>query len=350
MTTVEWMTQMRRVTLNDVSAHAGVSRATASLVVRGSSKISTQTAAKVRLAMDELGYVYDRGAANMRQAHSMTLGLVMTDLGNPFFSELTMALEQYVHDRKYTLIIGYTRDDVERQQATLSAMVERRVDGIFLMPAASSTKSALKVLEANKVPTVLFARHLDGEQHYVGVDNVAAGRLMAGHLRAIGVKNAVLLGGPEFSSARAERISGLHAGADGHFKLDLQNSAFSATSTSAGIGAVQNLLDGGQIPDCIIAYSDVIAVGVMAGLRERGFEPGRAIAVVSFDDIQMAEHQVPPLTSIATHAAKVGTACAEQLLKLIAGDDDLERHVLIEPSLRVRASTGLWNSRQEISK
>src|SRR5690554_3969981 len=118
---------MSRVTLKDVSTRAGVSRSTASLVLRGSDRISPATRGRVRAAREELGYVYDRAAANLRQSRPMTVGLVMADLRNPFFAELTMAAEHELHEAGYTLFIGYSRDDAARQDEIISALVERRV-------------------------------------------------------------------------------------------------------------------------------------------------------------------------------------------------------------------------------
>jgi LacI family transcriptional regulator len=126
---------VKKVTLNDVSRAAGVSRSTASLVLRGSPRIPEATSDRVRLAMAELGYVYNRHAANMRRSESMTLGLIVTDIRNPYFAGLTMTIEEAAHEAGYTLFVGYSRDDVERQYLQLETMVQQQVDGIFLLPA-----------------------------------------------------------------------------------------------------------------------------------------------------------------------------------------------------------------------
>lgn len=336
---------MPRVTLLDVSRRAGVSRATASLVVRESSRVAPATAEKVRAAMAELGYVYDRAAANLRQSRSMTLGLVMTDLSNPFFAELTMAFEHDVHEQGYTLFIGYTRDDLDRQARTLSAMVERRVDGICLLPSLGTTESSLAPLDAQQVPCVLFTRHLGGGRPYVGADNVAAGRMLGEHLRSIGVRHAAFIGGQDTSSRR-ERIEGLLAGAGQEMRIDLPP-IYAPSSTVGGAEAVGQLLDTGVLPDAVVAYNDVIAMGVNVALWERGLEPGRSIALAGFDDIRIAAGQVPGLTTVATCSEEVGRTCAELLLDHISSEPSVPRTVLEEPELRIRASTGLWRPRTE---
>lgn len=340
---------MPRVTLNDVSARAGVSRSTASLVLRGSSKISAATQERVRAAIEELGYIYDRTAANLRQSRTMTVGLVMTDLRNPFFAELTMAAEHELHEAGYTLFIGYSRDDAARQEEIVSAMVERRVDGLTYLPAVGTDRTLVDRLARQHVPAVPFARHLDGGVGgYVGPDNVTAGRLLGAHLQTIGIRDAVFLGGAPHSSAYAERLSGLRDGAGPEVSVEAHTSTLSEPTSAAGVALVSDLLDSGLLPECIVAYNDIMAIGVSAGLRARGFEPGKDIAVAGFDDIEAAAQQVPALTSVATHAEEVGAACARALLGLI--DETPDGHaspVLITPHLRVRASTGSWRPRRE---
>lgn len=337
---------MARTTLADVGALAGVSRSTASLVLRGSPRISDETAQRVRDAMEELGYVYDRSAANLRHARSMTLGLVMNDLRNPFLADLAVVFERSVRRAGYTVFIGYSGDDLDDQQQMLSAMVEHRIDGCLLMPAAGTQRESLKVLDSHETPYVLFARHLGGDEPYIGPDNFEAGRLLGLHLHTIGVKEAVFLGGPTPSSARAERIGGLREGGGPTMRLIDGGPSETTVTSASGSDAVAKLLGRGTIPDCIVAYNDIIAVGVNYELRLRGFEPGRDVAVASFDDIWVASQQVPPLTSVSTHAEEVGRASAEELLAQIERPQRNGQN-LITPSLQVRASTGAWRSREE---
>lgn len=338
---------MARVTLDDVAKRAGVSRSTVSLVLRGNSRISPATASKVRAAMKDLDYVYDRAAANLRQSQTMTVALILTEVGNPFFAELTMAIEGVLREAGYTLFIGYSRDETQVQEQLLAAMIERRVDGVLLLPAAGTTAEDLTVLSRYNIPWTLLTRHLGTlDDRYIGPNNYEAGRLLGTHLRTIGVEDVVLLGGPAQSSARPERLAGLVASSDGSFAIEESSQEiYSATSSAAGSDALAQLLGRGSLPDCIVAYNDIIAVGVLDGLRQRGFQPGSEVAVASFDDIEFAAQQVPPLTSVATHADEVGQASAERILSMLAGTPP-DAPVLITPTLQVRSSTGAWRPRR----
>lgn len=339
---------MKKVTLDDVSRAAGVSRSTASLVLRESPKIPEATADRVRLAMAELGYVYNRHAANMRRSESMTLGLIVTDIRNPYFAGLTMTIEEAAHEAGYTLFVGYSRDDVERQYLQLESMVQQQVDGIFLLPATESELVPVcGIVDRSAVPVLQIARFFSEELDYVGPDNIAAGQQLARHLSSLGATSAVLIGGPEHSSARIERIKGLESGFTGSSVVfDASLSAATTTNNAAG-GAegVARVLDQGIWPDCIIAYSDAVALGIYAELRRRNLEPGRDVSVASFDDIAMAELLLPPLTSVSTYPELIGRKAAELLLNRIR-DSSLEpQRAVIEPALKVRASTALWRPR-----
>jgi len=297
--------------------------------------------------MTDLGYVYNRHAATMRRSESMTLGLLVTDIRNPYFAGLTMAIEEAAHDAGYTLLVGYSRDDARRQGVQLDSMVQQQVDGIFLLPAESSELAPIcAIIDRSAVPVVQLARYFSDQLDYVGPDNVLAAALLAGHAGSLGVSSAVLIGGPRHSSARRERIKGLEEGFAG------TSTAFSAldsvpTTNNAmgGSSGVAKVLDEGNWPDCIIAYSDAVALGIYAELRRRNLEPGRDVAVGSFDDITMAELLLPPLTSVSTFPERIGGAATELLIRRIRDPALPTQRVLVDPSLKVRSSTAQWRPR-----
>src|SRR4051812_17939281 len=181
---------MSRVTINDVAAESGVSRATVSLVLRGSSKIPDSTAQRVRAAMVRLGYVYNRQAANLRTKRTMTIGLVLTGVRDPWFADLTMAVEESAHHAGCTLLTGYSRDLVERQEQLLATMVEQRVDGVVLLPTSETSASTLASgLGAANIPHVLIDRRVSGyDSDRVRVDHWSAGEQVAAHLADIGAR------------------------------------------------------------------------------------------------------------------------------------------------------------------
>jgi LacI family transcriptional regulator len=334
-------TPVTRVTLNEVAAASGVSRATVSLVLQDSSRVSEPTKERVREVMGQLGYVYDRRAANLRSLRSMTVGLVATNVRNPYFADLTMAIEGALSKRGYTLLLGYSYDDLDRQAKLLEAMLEHRVDGLVLLPAHETTRRILVRSLPAGTPHVLVARHVRGHRvDYVGADNVAAGRLIGEHLASRGHRRIAFLGGPERSTARAERERGLRAALRSRgMEFDPTLSISTTADREGGERAVDLLLNVPTLPDAIVCNSDVVAFGVLASLRAAGIEPGTEVAIASFDDTPDARLQQPPLTSVSTYPDDTGTQAAELLLRRI-DDPALPTHnVLLTPKLHVREST-----------
>jgi LacI family transcriptional regulator len=336
-----------RITLEDVSRAAGVSRSTASLVVRGSSRIPESTAEKVREAMNQLGYVYNRQAANLRQSRSMTIGLIVTEIINPYFAELAMAVDQITHDAGYTIFIGYSRDHADRQQEIISSMIERQVDGILLLPAPDTDPEKLsKQVNAANVPVVLLARRFAGFD-YVGSENVKGATILGDHLLALGCRSVAFLGGLTASSL-AEREQGLRASLESHgCEVWSMDEFRSPITPEGGTAAVGRLFDQGKLPDAIIAYNDAVAQGVYDELRRRGLEPGRDLAVASFDDTRIAASQVPPLTSVAGFPQEIGAKGTEMLMtRLTDANADIPTQLTyIQPQLKIRSSTATWRPR-----
>lgn len=337
-----------RVTINDVAAESGVSRATVSLVLRGSHKIPESTALRVRAAMASLGYVYNRQAANLRTQQTMSIGLVLTGVRDPWFGDVTMAVEDGAHDAGRTLLAGYSRDRSDRQDAVLSTMVEQRVDGIVLLPTSETVARDLELsLGVSNVPHVLIDRRVAGyECDRVRVDHRTAGEQLAGHLADIGVRSMAFIGGPPHCPVRAERLDGLGRGAEARgVELPPEFSIPSDAERLGGTIAAGRLLEMRGLPDAIVAYSDVVALGVLDALRHRGIEAGRGIAVAGFDDIEEAAVQPTPLTSTSTFPSRLGREAVRLLLDRIADPAVPHRDVVIDPALHVRASTTRWADR-----
>ncbi len=332
----------RRVTMKDVAARAGVSRATVSLVVRDSPQIPLATKSRVRRVMEQIGYVYDHRAAVMRSDRTMTMGLVATDVRNPYFAELTMALQTRLQESGFALITGYSLDEQEREERLLEVMVQRHVDGVFVIPSKTTTSDALnRWLLTSGTPHVLIVRPIqDHVADYVAADNMRAAVLLGDHLAAEACATVAFLGGPPQSTVRSERERGLTQSLSAHgIRFDRALSIASTADRSGGVGALSQLLADSPLPDAIACYNDVVAFGVMEELRRRGFEPGVDVAVGSFDDLYEAELNQPPLTSVATFPARVGHEAARILIERLDDPDAAPEQVLISPRLSVREST-----------
>lgn len=331
---------MKRPTIREVASHAGVSKATVSLVLRDSSQIPPITKARIRESMTALGYVYNRRAAEMRSLRSRTLGLIVANVRNPYFAELTMAVEERAHEDGLTLILGCSADDVGRQHELLRAMAEQRVDGVLVLPASQTRPADLKkTLGAAGLPHVLIARSVPGYQcDYVGADNVASGKLLGEHLRERGAKKVAFIGGVETSVPRQDRIQGLLNG----LAPDVLALAADLPSEGDAVFEPSGVVDAALAAsvDAIVAYNDMYAFGIMSAIRARGLRPGADVMIGSFDNVPEASRQFPGLTTADGFPQQVGKRATELLLDALEGHEAKgAREVLFEPALRVRGST-----------
>jgi LacI family transcriptional regulator len=295
--------------------------------------------------MEALGYVYNRRAAEMRSLTSRILGLVVANVRNPYFAELTMAVEEAAGASGYTVLLGCSSDDVDRQSEVLRAMAEHQVDGVILLPASHTTPAELEeLLRRPRMPHALVSRAVQGYAcDYVGADNEASGELAGRHLGEIGVRTVALLGGVERSLPREDRRRGLLTGLAPHGG-SLVADVPSAYDTNEDPAPMLERALAAGVPDAIVTYNDMYAFAVLGALRARGLEPGRQVAVASFDDVPGAESSYPSLTSAAGFPAQVGATATEIVLAAIDQPATELRQVLVAPALNARQSTLTWHA------
>lgn len=328
----------KRVTLMDVADCAGVSRATASLVVRGSPLVTDETRDKVLAAMDELGYVYNRAAASLRSRRSHAIGLVVTDITNPFFAQMTIGSETAFEEADYAVLLGNTSERLIKQDRLLDAMHGYAVDGILLAPAVGTTIGTIERLRSWHLPFVLVVRYLfDVDADYVGADNVAGAAMAAEHLVSNGHRRIAFVGGPAGSSARRDRAQGLRSVLQRH-GIPADESLFitSPVTRDGGRQAILDLLSRTDPPTAALCYNDIVAFGVLLGLQATGRQPGRDFDVIGFDDIEEAALWQPALTTVAIDPQRIGTEAAQLLLERIESPDAPPRRVILPPRLVVR--------------
>jgi LacI family transcriptional regulator len=333
---------MARVTMMDVAVDAGVSRATVSLVLRESPLVADVTRKRVRESMARLGYVYHRGAASLRSRRSHTVGLVVTEVSNPFFAEFTVGAEAALAAAGIVVLLGHNYESTEKQATLLNIMQEYGVDGLLLTPAQSTTAVELAPLLSAKLPHVLVTRYVEGHAApYVGADNVAGARRVTEHVLQHGAKRIAFLGGPEPSSSRIDRRRGVELAIAAHPRAlpELVNLPTPATR-QAGYEAAAALLTARHRPDAIVCYNDVVAFGVLLACERQGLQVGKDIIVTGFDDITEAALQHPGLTTVGVDPRDLGRRAAHLLLQQIEDPDVILPDDISDRPLVLRASCG----------
>ncbi|MFS0575172.1 LacI family DNA-binding transcriptional regulator [Sporosarcina sp. 179-K 3D1 HS] len=329
-----------RVTLQEVAKHAGVSRSTASLIVRNSPTISEATRKKVLASMNELGYVYDRVAANLRSQRSTTIGIIITDIANTFYSDLFIGIHEELEKEGYTGLLGTTFDLHSKQDRLISTMLEHRVGGIILVPVSGNGQETAERLQKLDIPVVLTVRELpESDFDYVGVDYSEGTQLIINHLIDKGHRRIAFIGGRVESSTWTERMKGFRLAHEGK-ELHMDDSLVfpGAINKQAGIEAAEELLKQHQdhLPTAIFCFSDLVAFGVILGLRRAGIAIGKDIEVVGFDNVPESEIVQPPLTTVSSFARQIGTEAANLLQRRITNTGKKTEKIIIQPELIIR--------------
>jgi LacI family transcriptional regulator len=302
-------------TIQDIAAAAGVSKSTVSLVLQQSPKIKAKTADKVRAAAQLLGYVYNRGAANLRGGRSTTVGMVINDLTNPFFVELLVAIERVLAQSGYTTLMAHTAESLATQTRVLRSMREQNVAGVIMSPALGTPEQLPAEIKSWGIPLVLVMRPMGTDVDTVGVDNRGGFTLATEHLIAQGHTRIAFAGNRVGYAVASQRRQGYLAAMANHglpvadeWIIDVE------LTPEGGRKAVRSIFELRPRPTAVVCYNDQVAFGVLHELDRMGKRAGKALAVVGCDNVVAAEHTNPPLTTLSAGADKLGTIASETLL------------------------------------
>lgn len=339
-------TPLRRVTIIDIAKAAGVSPSTVSLVLQKNKRISAETRARVEEVIQRLGYKYNRNAANLRRQTSQAIGLIINDICNPFFAEMTAGVQQTLAGTDFLVFLVEAGDDVERQSRVYSSLEEHGIGGLIIFPASGTTSEFLERVAANGTPIcVAVRRPADADVDYVGSDNRQAGRVATRHLIELGHRRIAFLGGEANSPARIDRLAGYRDALQrSGIKFEPALSFESSPNRANAIIDIHKALDLDDPPTAAIGYNDNVAIAAMHGLRLRGIAPGKEFAIVGIDGTSDAELAYPALTTMLMHAHEIGRRAAELVLERIKAPTRIHENVILRPNLIVRASCGSPNT------
>ncbi len=330
------------VSVKDVAARAGVSIGTVSNVMNWPEKVSPATVKRVQAAIDELGFVRNDAARQLRAGRSRAIGLVILDVGNPFFTDLARGAEDKAAEAGLSLILGNTDEQAAREATYLDLFEEQRMHGVLISPFGDIT-ARLRRLRERGIPAVLVDRtSADPTFSSVSVDDVAGGALAAGHLIERGRRRIAFVGGPLEIRQVTDRLQGARDAVAGHPDVTLEVVETRALSVIEGRSAGSALLDrpAAERPDAVFAANDLVAMGVLQALNMRGslHVPGD-VALIGYDDIDFASAAVVPMSSIRQPSALIGQTAVTILLEEAADSTLAARQVVFQPELIIREST-----------
>ncbi len=332
-------------TIAEVARRAGVSTATVSRVLSGAAPASDATRARVLEAADALDYRPSALGRALKRRETRTIGLLVTDIGNPFFPQVVRAVEDEAHARGYGVVLGNASDDPERELAYIDLLLDRRVDGLIVASSRATRRHAERLASA-RMPVVLVNSDAPAsELHGIATDHRAGSRLAAEHLLALGHRRiAHISASDELAAAAAPRREGIQdalaaAGIDPATLLVAESDG----SVDGGAAATRRLLAEDPRPTAIACYNDLVAIGALRTLRRAGLSVPGDMSVIGFDDIDLAAWTDPPLTTVRQPTGELGRRAVERIAAELAdgrAGSGAPSRAILAPSLVARGTTG----------
>lgn len=323
--------------ITDVARAAGVSPATVSRVLNGSSGVSEALAAKVRKAADQLGYVPFSSARVLRHQRARVWAAIVSDIENPFFTAVVRGIEDVARQVQHRLVLCNSDEDLGREADYIDVAVAERMAGVVIA-VASRRESSLKPLIDHQLPVVAVDRSAGRDVDAVVVDNRMGAEEAVRHLIEHGNRRIACITGPARVDTATERLEG--------YRRALQEAGLEADSAlirradykeSGGHEAALSLLTSRNPPDALFIANNPMAAGALRAIRELGLAVPRDVAIVAFDDSPWCALTSPQLTVVAQPAYEIGRVAAELLVT--AGDKRTSRTIVLTPQLIVRESS-----------
>jgi LacI family transcriptional regulator len=332
------------VTLKDIAERVGKSIPTVSRALANYPDIAAETRAEIKRVAKEMGYVPNITALHLQKQHTDTISLILPvanhlRISDPFFSEFLSGVVETTTHSSFSLILASSDFENERE-AYLRLIHNSQVDG-FIVMRTRRKDNRIDLLRSQNIPFVAFGRTAgENDFPFVDSDDVLGIRLVVDYLVKLGHTRLGFIAEPTLFTKSYNRFQGYIQGLQTHgldFDPDLVfEENFRQPSGKIGAG---KLLSSPNPPTAIIASNDLLALGALSAVQERGLEVGRDISITGYDDILLAEYTNPPLTTVHQPAHQLGRQLTEMLIKIIRKERVGEQHVIYAPSLVIRQST-----------
>ena len=332
--------------MKDVAELAEVSVSTVSHVLNGTRKVSEETRGGVLAAVEELGYRPNLLAKGLKTRRTFTIGLLISDIQNAFFTSLVRGVEDEALSRGYHLFLCNTDEDPGREDEYVTELAKKRVDGLMVAPSARR-EDYVRRLRAEGVPFVFVDREVEGvEADVVSVDNKTGMGLIAEHLVGLGHRRIGMISGPLDKASGFERYTGLKEALDDlGAPLEEGLVRFGDFRTTGGMEAARGLMGLPSPPTALVIANNQMTLGAMLAAKEAGLVIPKDISLVGFDDPEWAPLADPPLTALAQPTYEMGVRAAELLLDRIENRGGETSRLLLRPWLEVRESTAVLGGR-----
>ena len=328
--------------IRDVAKRAGVAPITVSRVINNSGYCSQETRAKVESAVAQLGYVPNRLASGLRSKRTNTLALVLTDITNPYFTTIARGVEDIASDAGYTVIFCNTDESVSKEHMYVKMLLEKRVDGILLVPA-QSTPNSVALIQKHGIPVIVLDRRVPNlKTDIVRCDSEGGAYQLTRLLLSLGHRQIAILNGPLDVSTAEDRLNGYRRAMSEAGIADAERHEYIGSFNQAsGYEMTCKAMERDPRPTALFASNNFIAYGASRALREMHLRVPEDIAIVGFDDLPPALVAFPFLTVAVQPAYEMGQKAIEILMKkLSATPSDCCEEIILPAEIVIRQSSG----------
>lgn len=327
-------------TARQVADAARVSIATVSRVINGKGGVSDELTARVRKAIAELGFSPNRIARGFRRQRMQTIGVIVTDIQNPFFTSVLQSIERVLESGQYGLLLCNSDEQPEREQTHLTTLSADNVAGIILAPTRGDAFRYQAVIDSG-IPLVVIDREVQGlKADCLTINNFSAGIMAVNHLVEAGHKRIGLITGPGHATTANQRRAGYLAGL-GKAGLPVNSQYIKEADFKhrGGYRAMHELLRLPEPPSAVVVSNNLMTLGALQAINEKGISVPQDMALLGFDDMPWATSLRPPLTVIAQPTLALGEYAAQLLIARLNDPSRPFQTVILEATLVVREST-----------
>ncbi|WP_422386035.1 ribose operon transcriptional repressor RbsR [Izhakiella australiensis] len=330
-------------TMKDVARKAGVSTSTVSHVINNNRFVSEAVREKVEEAISALNYAPSALARSLKMNQTRTIGMLLSASSNPFYSEVVRGVERCCYERGYSLILCNTEGDEDRMNRSLESLLQKRVDGLLIMCTESHPPSRDILTRYPSIPSVMMDwAPFDGDSDIIQDNSLLGGELATRFLIQNGYREIACIAGPQDKTPARLRLEGFqNAMAAAGLPVKAEYLVYGDFEFSGGYSAMKQLLALKRPPHAVFTSNDAMAVGGYHAIHEAGLVVAGDIAVMGYDDIELARYLCPPLSTIHQPKDDLGELAIDTLLHRLA-DPGASRQVLVlTPELVVRGSVAV---------
>ena len=332
------------VTIKDIALRADVSYATVSRALNNKPGVRESTRRRILQLAEQMSYTPNAIARGLVKKQTQTLGLILPDITNPFYPEVARGIEEGAAERGFSIFLCNMNWERSRQAHYLRLLAEKRVDGIILAPIDNEVE-ALERRITGMIPIVYVSNAPVGTQHsFVVIDNVLGGFVAAEHLIQAGYRKIGFVGSTEDSLTIEERLQGYRQALKKYgVPVEQKYIQLGEFKEEAGYKIIRSMIAGGDFPQAVFAENDLLAIGVLHGVKASGLSVPEDVAVVGFDDIPVASYPEVQLTTMSQPTYEMGKKSVEILLEQIEASGQPPaarmRQIYLKPRLIVRRSS-----------